>query len=108
MSDPRKTEFLDCGCGTQEHLLRFDLDSWGDGPPDFYASIYLNQFRPWWKRIMPAVKYLLNLKPASCGFGHWDTWCLQYEDIPRLEALLTEFRRKREEWAEGIVNRSQQ
>ena len=106
MSEPRKTECLDCGCGTQEHMLRFDLDTWSEDPPDLYASIYLNQYRPWRKRIVPAVKYLFNLKPARCGYGHWDTWSMRYEDIGRLQSILSEFKQKRDEWAENLVNRA--
>ena len=106
MTDPRKTECLDCGCGTQEHMLRFDLDTWSDDPPDLYASIYLNQFRPWWRRIIPAIRYLFNLKPARCGYGHWDTWIMQRDDAARLKALLTEFQQRYDDWINRIVDRA--
>lgn len=83
-------------------MLRVDMDEWRDDPPDLYASIYLNQYRPWWKRIIPAFKYLFNFKPARCGFGHWDTWSMQYEDIDRLQCLLAEFKQLHEEWMDKV------
>lgn len=105
MSEPRRSEFFDCGCGTQEHMIRFDMDTWSHDAPELFVSIYLNQYRPWWKRVIPAFKYLLNLKPARCGFGHWDTWIMQYRDIPRLQALLSDFQRERDAWADSIIEK---
>lgn len=66
-----------------EHMLKFV-----DDDEDFYVSIFLNQYRGFFKRLWVAVKYVFGYK---CRYGHWDTWNLRFEDIDRLQTMLAEY-----------------
>lgn len=103
MNIGRTSVFLDCGCGTQEHLLRFDLDVWRDDMPELYASIYLNPWMPWWRRCVAAVRYVLGMAPCKGG-GHWDSWIIDNsDDAVRLTELLEAYEKARSEWAEKFA-----
>lgn len=43
------THYFECGCGADEHTIRFTLDK-DKEDSGIYASIYLSQYRSWWKR----------------------------------------------------------
>ena len=79
------THFFECECGSDEHTLRFTLDK-EDG--DIHTSIFLNQYRPWWKRIYVAIRYVLGY---NCKYGHWDNWILNRDDACRLRDMCDEF-----------------
>lgn len=77
------TEFFECECGADEHTLRFVFDTEDDYC--IYTSIFLNDWRPWYKRWWVAIKYALGYK---CKYGHWDSWILKSEDAKRLKSML--------------------
>lgn len=78
------SEFFECECQSDEHTLRFMLDTEEN---ELLASIFLNDYRSFWKRFVTAVKYLFGYK---CKYGHWDTWTLRKDDVERLAYLLSE------------------
>lgn len=75
------TEFFECACGGDEHTIRFMLDD--DGR--VYSTVFLNNYRSFWKRIWVATRYVFGYK---CKYGHWDCWIMRYEDISRLRQML--------------------
>ncbi len=81
------TYFFECACGSDEHVLRFTLDK---QEREIYTSIFLNQYRPLWKRIFVAFGYVLGYK---CKYGHWDSWIMREEDVQRLKDMIEEFER---------------
>lgn len=81
------TEHYVCQCGADEHTLRFTLDV-DSGDPCIYTSIYLNDWRPWWKRAWIGIKYIFGY---SCQYGHWDCWMMCYQDAERLRSMLDRY-----------------
>jgi len=79
-----KTEFFECQCSSNEHTLRFNVDA-TDGT--IYTSVYLNDFYPWYYRILVAIKYIFGYKSK---FGAWDCTEFRHEDHNRLVALVAE------------------
>jgi len=77
------THYFECECGADEHTLRFVLDK-GPEDPCVYTSIFLYQYRPWWKRIWVGIKYIFGYKSK---YGHWGGWELQDEDVKRLRDM---------------------
>ena len=76
------SHFFECVCHSDEHTLRFIYD---EDDNEFYTTIFLNQYRNLFKRILIAIKYIFGYK---CKYGHWDCWVLKYEDIDRMKKLL--------------------
>lgn len=77
--------FFECECGSSEHTLRFDLDR---EVPTLYTSVFLNDWRPWYKRVWVGIKYIFGYK---CKYGHWDCWSLRESDAKDLLYLVDEF-----------------
>lgn len=86
-NDMSRTEFFECICATEEHTIRFKLDT---DDTELYASVFLNQYRGFFGRLWIAIKYLFGYK---CKYGHWDCTELRPEDADRLIALLQEYKR---------------
>ena len=57
-----KEEYFTCMCGDFDHTLRFILDLTDDkySKPTIYTEIRLTHYRPWWKRIIPGIKYMFG------------------------------------------------
>jgi len=79
------THYFECSCGSSEHTIRFILDK---DENELYTEIYLNQWRPLWKRILVGIKYIFGYK---CKYGEWDCWILNQDDVLRLKNMLDEF-----------------
>lgn len=80
------TYFFECDCGSDEHILRFTLDTHDEHV--IYAHVFLNQHRNIFERIWIAIKYIFGYK---CKYGHWDEWILREEDALRLKAMVEDF-----------------
>lgn len=76
---------FECICDASEHLLRFVLDN---DEHTIYTSMFMNQYRPWYRRIGTAFKYIFG---AKCRYGHWDCWTLQKEDVGRLKGMIADY-----------------
>ena len=91
--------FLECQCGSDEHTLRFVLseDKLSKNPdaPEYYCSIYLNQWRNVFKRIWVAIKYVFGYK---CKYGHWDNWTLDISDVKYMRKMLEAFEESYMKW----------
>jgi len=77
--------YFECKCGSTEHTLRFTFDK---GNKELYTDIYLNQWRPLWKRILVGIKYIFGYK---CKYGEWDCWVLNKADAKRLRDMCNDF-----------------
>lgn len=80
--------YFECSCGAHEHTLVWDEDVWeqdGEVHREVYASVMLNQYLPWWRRLWVAAKYAAGV--ATCRGGHFDAFILRPEDAERLAAL---------------------
>lgn len=87
--DQSQTEFLDCMCDSEAHVLRFKLDTHDPDDVELYTSVFLNQYRGFFHRLWIAVKYLFGYK---CRHGHWDCTVLKVEDANRLISLLHKYK----------------
>jgi len=76
---------LECSCQTMEHNLRFILDK---KEREIFVEFFLSDYLPWWKRIIPAIKYLLGMKRHHTDF---DCFIMKEEDIETLRNHLTKF-----------------
>ena len=76
------SEFFECQCGSDEHTLRFVYDKENN---EFYLSIFLDNYRPWWKRLGLSIKYLFGYKSR---YGHFGEWLMEQEDASRLSIML--------------------
>ena len=81
-------EFFECVCKTDEHTIKFKLDVYDPNDIELYISIFLNQYRGFFHRLLIAIKYLFGYK---CKYGHWDCTILRPEDTGRLIALLQKY-----------------
>lgn len=79
------THYFECGCGADEHTLRFTLDL---DERDLHTSIFLNDYRRWYQRLWVAIKYTFGYKSK---YGDWDCWILHEPDAERLRKMLDEF-----------------
>ena len=78
-------KFISCDCHSDEHTLRFNLIYSDDGSPELYTSVYLHQYRGFWKRVWVAIKYVFGY---NCKYGHWDCFSANEEKIKELKAFL--------------------
>ena len=79
------THYFECACGSSEHTIRFILNK---EDKELYTEVYLNQWRPLWKRLLVGIKYMLGYK---CKYGEWDCWVMSADDAERLRDMCNEF-----------------
>lgn len=77
-----KAEYFECQCYSDEHTVKFSLDE-EDGT--IYASIFLNDWMPWYKRLWVGIKYIFGYKSK---YGHWDNFEMRPEDYDRFTILI--------------------
>ena len=88
--EPFKTEFFDCACFTDEHLIIFHYDpEYGD----LYASVHLCKM-PFFHRLWAAIKHVFGYK---CKYGCFDSWQLNPEQADRMISLIQMAKGKMEE-----------
>lgn len=80
-------EFFECVCETDEHTMRFKLDT--HYPVELYLSVFLDQYHGFFGRLWIAVKYLFGYK---CKYGHWDCATIKLQDADRLIRLLERYK----------------
>jgi len=85
------TEHFECQCSSDEHTLKFTLDeTTGDFDDlEIWTSVFLNQYRPWWKRLWVAVRYIFGYKSR---YGDWDCFIMRGEDIDRMMKMLQKYK----------------
>lgn len=53
--------------------------------PDFYIDVQTRQWRPFWKRFWPALKYIFGAELT------WDNVIVHQDDIPKLRAAIDHY-----------------
>lgn len=81
------TEFYECRCFSDEHVIKFTLDL---DPEDrtIYTSMYMRPDWRWWRRVWMAIRYVFGY---SSKYGHFDCYLMRPEDAQRLRAMLDRF-----------------
>ena len=77
--------YVECRCGTIEHTLRFILDK---QEKEVYSEIQLNHYMPWYKRILPGIKYIFGSKFHGTN---WDCWVMDETNIEQFKQMITDF-----------------
>ena len=80
--------FLSCECHCPEHTVIVSVFDWGNEmpyKPDFIIDIQASNFRPFWKRFIPALKYIFGAELT------WNDVIIQKEDIPKLQAAINHY-----------------
>ena len=103
MPDIEKSQYFDCRCSCDDHVLRFSYVSMPDPEPEVYTSVYLYS-GGFFQRLWNAMKYLFGYKSP---YGDFDCVILKDDDIVRLIKLLESYRedmaRRKSEYLEKIV-----
>lgn len=81
--------YFECACHSPEHRLVFTIDK-EEGFEQLYTEVFLHNYRPWYRRIWPALRYVFGYK---CKYGHFDTFLMKNEDVPRFRKLIDEYYR---------------
>lgn len=87
MKDLDIKEAFFCKCMSPEHLLAAYVTTFPKhGDKDFYFSMQLNHYRPWYRRIWPAIKYIFG--NTSIG---WAETLISPDDLNRLKQLIQQY-----------------
>lgn len=80
-------EYFECDCHSSKHSFTFgdSPDIEGNFTDPVYLHIHMAQYMPWYKRIVPAIRYILGHKSK---YGDWDSVLLKQNDLERLKRLL--------------------
>ena len=89
-----QVKFIGCDCGDLMHTLK--VEYWDDemnGMDSVEFSVMMPQERPWYKRIIPALRYLLNMR----GSEDWHYTCIsmQHETVAELQKMLDQYQSDR-------------
>tara|TARA_R110000824_G_scaffold280251_2_gene468390 strand:+ start:885 stop:1169 length:285 start_codon:yes stop_codon:yes gene_type:complete len=71
-------EYFECSCGTVSHVFRLVKDKQENV---IYLDINLNHYKSWYKRILPALRYLVGRERYG---AHYSEFILEEKDIIRL------------------------
>jgi hypothetical protein len=78
-----ENQYYGCKRTLMEHTVRFTLNE-NDG--ELFIEVAMNNFLPWWKRALVALKYVF--KPSSSKGGHYAETLLRLDDLVRLRNLV--------------------
>jgi hypothetical protein len=60
-----KSIILQCGCHNIGHLLKIGKF---EDEEDYYVTVTLDHFLPWYKRLVLGIRYILGRKPDNIMF----------------------------------------
>ncbi len=81
-------DYLECSCYSPEHRLVFVYD---EEENEIYVSVFLSQYRNFFKRIWIGIKYVFGYK---CRFGHFDEFILSLDDKEKLTKIVNQLKTK--------------
>lgn len=85
-SDVYERSYIECDCGSQDHLLIFELFEWDNGKKEISAFI-TSDYRPsFWKRIGLAFSYIFKKDYSLSG----DCVLITNKNIKQLEEFIKE------------------
>ena len=71
-ADLSKRIFVECECGSFDHVMQFALWDWNNydkpeagSPPELYADMRINQHEYWYQRVWTAIKYVFKYNDLS-------------------------------------------
>jgi hypothetical protein len=81
---------LVCECSRLDHAIRFTRWPHRPGEPFdrhyAYVDVVLVRHRPWWRRLVTAVRYALGMQ--TCRYGEIAEVLVSRDDVPKLQAWL--------------------
>lgn len=78
-------EYFECSCWSPEHLIMVETNA---SESEVIITTQLSHHLPWYKRIIPAIKYVFGMDYDCAG---WGETVLNYSQAARLHQMLTEF-----------------
>jgi len=78
-----KHEYVECKCGTVEHVLRFTWDPDPDWD-EICVDVHLQYHYGFFKRLWYGIKYILGFKSR---YGQFDEAILSYEEVEKLRDI---------------------
>lgn len=92
-----QVKYIECECKDASHVLRFvyDFETDDSYPPELYAEVHLRHYRPFWKRILNAIRYVAGFKSR---YGDFDCTLIGKDEATRLQNLLKEYTKAYREW----------
>lgn len=109
-----KNETIICDCGSYEHTFHLGLCDWGKGEDvdkltpaadqnvELYLTVHLSNYLSFWGRVKHAFLYIFGYQSR---FGSFDEVQISYHDVPRIEAVLSEYKAKVAEYEEILQTR---
>jgi len=94
-----KELFLDCACGSPDHLVRYSLWNWNDGEPELSLMVQASEYRPWYRRLVVGLKYIFGFEPLR-----WHDALLKREDAGKLMDMLKEYEHLHAVYEKGRKN----
>jgi hypothetical protein len=77
--------FLSCECSDPEHIVIVSVWDWDDSHPDFNISVQARNWKPFYKRVWAALKYIFGADLV------WDDVLVDRKDIPKLQAAIDHY-----------------
>jgi len=78
---------LYCACSSNEHQISLESDEC-EGVKDLYLAFHLAQAKPWYRRIVNAIKYVFGYR---CKYGDFDEFLFTIETATVVKNYLDEY-----------------
>lgn len=79
-------KYFECECHSFQHTMKLYYDS-EDGYLSF--TTYINSYKPWYKRVWLATKYVFGMK---LDHSHFDEFLMKPEDSLRFYNIAKHFK----------------
>lgn len=91
----KSKKYIECKCGTPEHLARISWDNFEDEAPEIYMEFHLNPYKNIWQRLYGAIKYVLGYRSK---YGDWDCILLSDEEVDGIIGTLEQYMADKRAW----------
>lgn len=93
LSDRGSTVYLECQCGSKDHVVEVGFEHWADDDIDFCINTQMRSGRGFFRRVWTALRYIF--KPQDCcNFGGWTDTLVRHEDVRAIQRLTEEYLRR--------------
>ena len=101
--DLTKTVYLECECGSFDHVVRVSLWDWSNHkePPEAYINYRLNNCEYWYERVWSAIKYVFMR-----GELEYHDVILTADSIDKLSSFCRDYKLAKELYELGAKNDS--
>lgn len=90
-------KMISCDCGDLMHTLK--VEYWDDDVHNVDISVMMPQERPFWKRIIPAIRYLFNLRGKNDW--HYTSVSMRHDTVAELQRFLHQYQTDRDAYYEN-------